>query len=157
MVKYLRKKNSSVKVAILKSRKLDFFRINPIAIVKQGVNRLIRKGIIEKGTRYPTENFNRFITPIFVVHWAKSRFNDSNNHIGFTVSVKSTSKRANKRNLIRRRLKYSVNENIRNFNLSEYDIVFTTRHEILNASYYEINKQIIRVLKFIEINKLKKK
>jgi len=150
MVKFLRQKNSPVKVCILKSRKLDFFRINPVGIIKNGLNSLIRKGIVEKGVKQPSENLNRFITPAFIAHWAKTRFSDENLHVGFTVSVKSTSKRANKRNLIRRRLKYAVNRNIRNFNIKGYDIVFTARGDFLKMKYSDIENHIQRAFKYIE-------
>ncbi|MCR5506592.1 MAG: ribonuclease P protein component [bacterium] len=150
MVNYLRKQNSPVKVAILKSRKLDFYRINPFGIVRNGFKRLIRKGIVEKGAERPKDNPNRFVNPAFLTHWSETRFSDGNIHVGFTVSVKSTSKRANKRNLIRRRLKYAVNQNIRNFRIEGYDLVFTARSGFLDFEYDEIDYQMKRVLKYIE-------
>ncbi len=150
MVNFLRKKNSPVKICILKSRKLDFFRINPVAIINRGFNRLIRKGILEKGTKRPDDNPNFFLTPAFFIHWAETRFNDGNLHVGFTVSVKSISKRANKRNLIRRRLRYAINKNIRNFNIKGYDFVITARSGSLNMNYKTLEHHINRALKFIE-------
>ncbi len=154
MVKYLRKKNSPVKVSILKSRKLDFFRINPFGIIKRGVTRLVKKGFLNKNDKYPDDNPNFFATPAFIVHWSETRFNDNNIHVGFTVSIKGISKRANKRNFVRRRLKACVNNNIRDFNLSGYDFVFTARSGILNLEYEEIDYHMKRTFKFIE-NKIK--
>ncbi len=154
MVNYLRKKNSPIKVCILKNRKLDFFRINPYCIIKRGINRLIKKGYFNKDDEYQRDNPNYFATPGFIIHWSKTRFNDNNMHIGFTVSIKSISKRANKRNLIRRRLKACVNENIRNFNLFGYDFIFTARSGILGLEYEEVDYHMKRAFKLIE-NKIK--
>ena len=156
MVNFLRKKNSSVKVCILKNRKLDFFRINPFCIIKRGINHLIKKGFFNKNDEYQKDNPNYFVTPAFIVHWSETRFNDNNIHIGFTVSIKSISKRANKRNLVRRRLKACVNDNIRNFDLFGYDFVFTARSTVLNLEYEEIDYHMKRALKSIE-NRIKNK
>ena len=150
MVNYLRKKDSPVKIAILKSRKLDFFRINPFGVIKNGFNRLVKKGIIQKRDTQPKDNLNYFVTPAFIVHWAKSRFNDENIHVGITVSKKSTSKRANKRNLIRRRLRYAINQNIRKYNIKGYDFVFTVRYGFLELKYSDLENQINKSLKYIE-------
>ena len=150
MVNFLRKKDSPVKVYILKSRKLDFFRINPVGVMTRGFKRLVKNGILEKNAEKPKENPNFFFTPGFIINWAESRFNDGNYHIGFTVSVKSISKRATKRNLVRRRLKYAFNKNLRNYNIDGYDIVVTSRSEILNMPYDKLEANVKRALKHIE-------
>lgn len=150
MVNYLRQRDSSVKVAILKSRKFDFYRINPVGVMRNGFNRLIRHGVAEKGEKRPEENPNFFITPAFILHWSKTRFTDNNIHVGFTVSKRTTSKRANKRNLLRRRLRYSVNQNIRKYDIEGYDFVFTARAGILECEYEQLNYHIRRALKFAE-------
>ncbi|MBP3615685.1 MAG: ribonuclease P protein component [Alphaproteobacteria bacterium] len=150
MVKFLRKKTSPVKIALLKSRKLDFYRINPVGVMRRGFNRLIRKGIVDKNSERPQDNPNRFVNPAFITHWSPTRFNDGNIHVGFTVSIKSTSKRANKRNLIRRRLKYAVSELIRKYRVEGYDFVFTARSGILDMDYNKIEYLMRHTLKFIE-------
>ena len=150
MVNFLRFKNSKTKIKMLKNRKLDFFRINPFAIMKIGKKRLIKSGLLHKGEQIPTDNPNRFITHSLITHWAPTRFDDNNIHIGFTVAVKSVSKKANKRNLVKRRLRAIINENIRNYKIRGYDFVFTARSSILDTPFDELQNELHRTFKFIE-------
>ena len=150
MVNCIRLKGSKIKLRTLKCRKLDFFRINPRSIMKIGRKRLIKKGMITKHQELPPDNPNHFINDYFITHWAKTRFEDGDIHIGFTVTVKNISKRANQRNLVKRRLKNAINETIRNFKIKGYDFVFTARTDILNAEYKELLFQARRVFKFVE-------
>ncbi len=150
MVNCIRLKGSKIKLRTLKCRKLDFFRINPRSIMKMGRKRLIKKGMINKNAELPQDNPNHFINDYFITHWAPTRFDDGDIHIGFTVTVKNISKRANVRNLIKRRLKNAINENIRNFKVRGFDFVFTARTEIVNASFSDIVLQVKRVFKFVE-------
>ncbi|MBD5405649.1 ribonuclease P protein component [bacterium] len=150
MVNCIRYKGSYIKLRPLKSRKLDFFRINPRSISKMGHKRLIRKGMLSKNQELPPDNPNHFINDYFITHWSKTRFDDGDIHIGFTITVKTISKRANIRNLVKRRLKNAINENIRNFRVRGYDFVFTARGEIVDATYSDIVAQVKRVLNFVE-------
>ena len=118
--------------------------------MKIGRKRLIKKGMITKHQELPPDNPNHFINDYFITHWAKTRFEDGDIHIGFTVTVKNISKRANQRNLVKRRLKNAINETIRNFKIKGYDFVFTARTDILNAEYKELLFQAHRVFKFVE-------
>ncbi len=153
MVNCIRYKHNKVKLRTLKSRSQDFFRINPRAIAKIGRKRLVKKGLIEKNAQLPKDNPNHFINDLFMTHWAPTRFLDGDIHIGFTITTKTISKRANVRNLIKRRLKNAINEHIRNFKVSGFDFVFTARSGILDASYSDIIAQVKRVLKYVECRK----
>lgn len=150
MVNCIRYKDSKVNLRTLKSRKLDFFRINPRSIVKLGRKKLVRKGMLAKDSQLPNENPNHFITTSLIGYWSKTRFDDNDMHVGFTVTIKTVSKRANKRNLAKRRMKNAVNENIRAFKVQGHDFVFTARAEILNIPYADIVKDVKRILKFAE-------
>lgn len=153
MVNCIRYKKSKIKLRILKSRSQDFFRINPRSIMKIGRKKLIKKGLIHKREELPEDNPNHFINDLFMTHWSLTRFDDGDIHIGFTVTTKTISKRANVRNRIKRRLKNAINENIRNFKIKGYDFVFTARSGILEASYSDIVFQVKRVLKYVECRK----
>ncbi len=150
MVNFLKYKNKKIKLRILKSRKLDFFRINPFAMVKMGAKRLVRKGFLAKGEAKPTDNPNYFVTRSLIAHWAPTRFTDGDIHVGFTITIKTVSKRANKRNLVKRRLRALVNENIRKFSVRGYDFVFTARSGILDISYEDLKNELRRILKNAE-------
>ena len=150
MVNYIKYKGNPIKLRILKNRKRDFFRINPYAILKLGRKRLIRKGIINKKQVVPKDNPNHFVNDYFITHWAKTRFEDVDIHIGFTVTVKNVSKHATIRNLVKRRLKNAINETIRDFRIFGYDFIFTARQNILTAKYSDLVFQSKRVFKFIE-------
>jgi ribonuclease P protein component len=150
MVKLIRYKNSPVRLKTLKSRKFDFFRINPRAIIKMGVKRLARKGLLGKGSGVPSDNPNHFISKGFITHWAKSRFADGDMHVGFTVTIKTVSKYATARNYAKRILRAAVNENIRDFGVKGYDFVFTARSEVAEISFRELCAEMRRVFKFAE-------
>ena len=150
MVNSLKHKNSSTKIKILKSRKLDFIRINPFAIMQIGINRLMRRGFINKKTELINDNSNHFVSKSFLLHWSKSRFNDSDFHIGFSVSKKNISKLAVKRNLVKRRLRVLINDNLRNYKLAGYDFVITARAGFLDTSFSDLTDEIKKALQFAE-------
>lgn len=150
MVNFLKYKNKKIKIRMLKSRKLDFFRINPFAMVKMGAKRLVRKGFLAKGEEKPADNPNYFVTHSIITHWAPTRFSDGDIHVGFTITIKTVSKRANKRNLVKRRLRALVNENIRKYAVRGYDFVFTARAGILDTSYEDLKNELRRIFKNAE-------
>lgn len=150
MVGLIRKKFCSVNVRPLKSRKLDFFRINPGAIVRHGVRRLVRRGYIESVADAPDDNPNKFVANGFAVHWMPTRFHDCDIHVGITVAVKTVSKRANKRNLARRRLRAIINDNIRKYKLKGFDFVFTARASILEIPYAKLEGEFNRAMHWVE-------
>jgi ribonuclease P protein component len=150
MVNTIRFKGSPVRIKPLKSRKSDFFRINPRSIVKIGKKRLVKRGLVAKDASPPEDNPNHFIAKNVIAHWAKTRFADGDMHVGFTITIKTISKRANERNLVRRRLRAAVNENIRAFKVAGHDFVFTAREAIKEAAYTDIVSDLRRILKFAE-------
>ena len=150
MVNLLRSKSSSINVRPLKSRKLDFFRINPGAIVRHGVRRLVRRGYLDSVADKPEDNPNKFVANGFAVHWMPTRFKDRDIHVGITVSVKTVSKRANKRNLARRRLRAIINNNIRKYRLSGFDFVFTARATVLEIPYVKLDSEFNRAMQWVE-------
>ncbi|MDR2098462.1 MAG: ribonuclease P protein component [Rickettsiales bacterium] len=150
MVSLIRYKKSPVFLKTLKSRKFDFFRINPRAIVKMGVRRLARKGLVGKGAEAPPDNPNHFISRSFITHWAKTRFDDGALHVGFTVTIKAISKKATERNYVKRLLRAAANENMRDFRIAGHDFVFTARSDIKGVSFRELSAEMRRVLKFAE-------
>jgi ribonuclease P protein component len=64
---------------------------------------------------------------------------------GFIVGTK-VDKKANKRNLIKRRLRTIIKDNLKKINMG-YDIIFITRPGIVEKSYQEIEIKVIRLLK----------
>lgn len=150
MTIFLNFKKSNTKVRILKSRKLDFFRINPMSVLRVGKKKLIRKGVLSKHEPKPVDNPNHFITHSFITYWSKSRFTDGDIHVGFTASIKTISKRANKRNRARRRLRALINENIREYRVRGYDFVFTARLAVLETSFADLKQELKRTLKHAE-------
>ncbi len=70
---------------------------------------------------------------------------------GFIVGTK-VSKRANKRNLIKRRMRTIIKDNLKNIN-EGYDIIFITRPGIVKKSYREIKIKVIKLLKRAELIK----
>ena len=150
MVHFFRNKTSSIKIRPLKSRKLDFFRINPAAIIRNGVRRLVRHGFLASIADKPEDNPNRFIANGFSVHWSPTRFNDNDIHVGITVSVKTVSKLATKRNLARRRLRALINSSIRKYKISGFDFVFTARSTILDIPYEKLENELKRTMQYVE-------
>ncbi len=125
MVKSISYKKSSIKLITLKSKLKDF---TPSTDTEQ----------------------NKFVSSSLVVSWKPSRFNDNNLHIGIIVSKKLISKLATIRNLIKRRLKNVINENIRNYNLQGYDFIFIARSSIINISYEDLTVELNNIFKQIE-------
>jgi len=150
MVNFLRSKKSNIKVCPLKSRKFDFFRINPSAIVRGGIQRLVRHGFISNAKDKPEDNPNKFIANGFAIHWMPTRFNDKHIHVGITVSVRTVSKLATKRNLIRRRLRSIINQEIRNYHISGFDFVFTARSAISEMSFEKLEEEFKCAMQHIE-------
>ena len=150
MVKLIRFKDSPVRLRPLKSRKSDFFRINPRAISKIGKSRLIKRGLVSRDADVPADNPNRFIGANMIAHWDKTRFDDGDMHVGFTITIRTVSKRANVRNLARRRLKAAVNETIRGFGVAGHDFVFTAREPITGAAYADIVEELRHAFQLAE-------
>ncbi|MDR1477184.1 MAG: ribonuclease P protein component [Rickettsiales bacterium] len=150
MVHLIRFKDSPVRLRPLKSRRDDFFRINPRAIARLGAKRLVKRGLLVKGAEAPEDNPNHFISKNVMAHWSPTRFSDGDVHVGFTVTVRTISKRANERNLIRRRLRSAVNENIRNFGIKGFDFVFTAREGLKEASYADMCAELRKIFKYAE-------
>ena len=150
MVNFLRSNKSNIKVCPLKSRKLDYFRINPGAIVRRGVQRLVRHGFIASAKDKPEDNPNKFIANGFAVHWMPTRFNDNHIHIGITVSVKTVSKLATQRNLVRRRLRSIINQYIRSYRISGFDFVFTARSTISEIPFEKLEAEFKRAMQYVE-------
>ena len=150
MVNLIRLKGSDVRLRPLKSRKRDFFRINPRVISKIGKTKLVRRGLIAKDAEPPADNPNHFVSKSLIAHWAKTRFEGRDIHVGFTVTIKTVSKRSSERNLVKRRMRAAVNETIRDFDIGGHDFVFTAREAIKEASYSDIVSEFKRIFKFAE-------
>jgi ribonuclease P protein component len=150
MVCLIRFKDSPVRLRPLKSRRDDFFRINPRSIARLGAKRLVKRGLLVKGAEAPADNPNHFISKNVMAHWARTRFEDGDVHVGFTVTVRTISKRANERNRIKRWLRAAVNENVRNFGLKGFDFVFTAREGLKDASYAGLCDELRKIFKYAE-------
>lgn len=141
MVNSINFKNNPIKIIPLKSRLNDFKRVNPSTRLKNSFKP-------ERIKVIPSNNL--YNSSIFIINWAKTRFTDNNLHIGITVSKKSISKLAVKRNLIKRKLRAGINENIRNYNLIGYDFVITARNKINETSYNDLVIELNKAFHFIE-------
>ena len=139
MVNSIKFKNHPVKIIPLKSRLKDFKRINP--------NIKLKNSFKEKNIKI--ENKNVYISSIFIINWDKTIFTDNNLHIGFSVSKKNISKLAVKRNLIKRRLRAAVNENIRRYHLKGYDFIFSARNKLNEVNYLDIVLELNKAFNFI--------
>lgn len=162
MVKSLTKKNNSIKIIPLKNQ-LDFERVNPKfrSIKKKPKYQIVNKNLDvvapppppkEEKKQESTIEFPKYISKSFILNGAESFFEDIHFHIGIIISKKTVSKLAVKRNLIKRRIRAILNNNIRRYDLSEYDFVLTARKDITTASYQELETEIQKAFASISKN-----
>ncbi|MDR3126078.1 MAG: ribonuclease P protein component [Rickettsiales bacterium] len=132
-MKFIRYGRSSQKLVPLKSRRGDFWRINP--------------RLAEGGATASKKNRRFISSTFFTVHYAHTKYKDKNFHIGFTASIKSVSKLAIRRNYAKRLLRAAINENIRDFpKLYRIDSIWTAKRDFHGASYPEFSAEIRRAL-----------
>jgi ribonuclease P protein component len=134
---FIRYGRSSQKIVPLKSRRGDFWRINP--------------RLAEGSGQPPPKKRKRFVSnPLFAVNYAHTKYKDKNFHIGFTASIKSVSKLAVHRNYTKRLFRAAVNENIRDFpKLYRIDMVWTARRDFFGMNYAEFSAEVRRTLEKI--------
>ena len=162
MVKSLTKKNNSIKIIPLKNQ-LDFERVNPKfrSIKKKPKYEIVNKNLDvvappappkEEKKQESTIEFPKYISKSFILNGAESFFEDIHFHIGIIVGKKTVSKLAVTRNLIKRRLRAILNDNIRRYDLSEYDFVLTARKDITTVTYQELETEIQKAFASISKN-----
>lgn len=158
MVKSITKKNTNVKIIPLK-KQLDFERVNPKfrKVKKKPKYVIVNKNLDviapppktkekEKPETLSTIECPKYVSKSFILNGAESFFEDIHYHIGIIVGKKATSKLAVKRNLIKRRLRAILNDNVRKYDLSEYDFVLTARTDIIKTTYQELEAEIQKAL-----------
>ena len=123
----------------LKNRRRDFLRIIP-ADAQLPVDKLSDK---------------HFVARQFVMRFEKTRFPNRNIHFGITISIKSTSKLAHDRNLVKRRFRAAMNRWARKYDIIGWDFIVVARKASLKGTYKELEDDFKEA--FAHLEKIKRR
>lgn len=93
------------------------------------------KIVYKRGKNFWNKEFTIFIKPI------------SKNKVRFGISITKKFGKANKRNLIKRRIKEIIRLNICDLGLG-YDMVILPKKNTLEIDYIELEKSLLRLIKY---------